>query len=282
MKIKLHGLRVSYYTGKLEAYFEEWLWRPAMHYRWSYVASRMHLSRKIVDEFMSDVPMPKFIMRAVVRRRQLSRYVKDDGVTAHTWDHVESIYLKTLERLEVVFAKRRFLLGDSPTIADFGLFASMFRHFSQDPTASNIMRLRAPGVFEWQARLWNERGNEEAHWLDNLSNDLSPILKDAGQAYLPYLNDNARAWQLSLERFDHVTQGVQYQRIPVSQYRVWCLEELQRKARALPQAQQEVLKERLQANECWEALFVIEKPGSDYDADNLPFRARKVHYDNQR
>jgi glutathione S-transferase len=75
--------------------------------------------------------------------------VRRDGVDANTWDHVESIYLNTLDRLEAVFRARPFLLGEQPTLSDFGFFASMFRHFSQDPTASDIMRLRAPGVFAW-------------------------------------------------------------------------------------------------------------------------------------
>ncbi|GAB5413666.1 MAG: glutathione S-transferase family protein [Congregibacter sp.] len=266
----------------LEDYFEEWLWRPAMHYRWSYVESRAHLSRKIVDEFMTDMPVPKFVMRAVIRRRQWGKYVKRDGVSADTWDHVESIYLDTLARLEAVFADRTYLFGNKPSIADFGLFASMFRHFGQDPTASDIMRLRAPRVFEWQARLWNARGNGEVSWVKAVPEDLSPLLKDAGEAYLPYLNDNARAWQQSLKRFDHRTQGVHYQHVPLSQYRVWCLEELQRKARAVPDEHQDALKSLLQAHDCLAPLFELEDPGSGYDGDSVPFRARKVHYDNKR
>ncbi|WP_008293134.1 glutathione S-transferase family protein [Congregibacter litoralis] len=273
---------LAFLAHLLEDYFEEWLWRPAMHYRWSYQPSRLHLSRKIVDEFMTDMPVPKMIMRAVIRRRQLGRYVKKDGVSSDTWDHVESIYLKTLERLENVLSQREYLLGDKPSLADFGLFASMFRHFSQDPTASDIMRLQAPGVFEWQARLWNARWNSTSRWLDAVPGDLMPILKDVGAAYLPYLNDNARAWQQRQERFNPTTLGVQYRDVPVSQYRVWCLEELQRKARAVPQVDQDRLQTTLESANCWAPLFELKEPASGYDDSDLPFRAGKVHYDNRR
>lgn len=272
---------VAFVGHLLEDYFEEWLWRPAMHYRWSYKTSRMHLSRKIADEFDFQLPLPAFVMRAVLRKRQQGKYVERDGVCAKTWDHVESIYLKTLERLEIIFAKRPYLLGDRPSIADFGLFASMFRHFSQDPTASDLMRLKAPAVFEWQARLWNEQAHEKVSWVKELPCDLQSILDDAGEAYLPYLNSNARAWQQGLERFDHETQGVHYQKVPVSQYRVWCLEELQRKARAVPQEDQERLKELLSARGCWAPLFELANPDSRYDGDNVPFRGSRVHYDNR-
>lgn len=273
---------LAFLAHLLEDYFDEWLWRPAMHFRWSYTQSRMHLSRKIVDEFMTDVKTPKFIMRAVIRRRQRGKYVKNDGVTAETWDHVESIYLNTLKRLEVVFNDRPYLLGDKPSIADFGLFASMFRHFAQDPTASDLMRLHAPGVFEWQARLWNERADGAGQWVQEVPNDLAPCLKDAGEAYLPYLNDNARAWQNGLERFDHLTQGIQYRRIPVSQYRVWCLEELQRKARRVVDDDHERLKSLLEEAGCWGPLLELENPDSRYDDTSVPFKANKVHYDNRR
>lgn len=257
-KIKLYGLRVSYYTGKMEAYLRY---------------------KGIEHDFVTDMPVPKVIMRAVIRRRQLGKYVKKDGVSNDTWDHVESIYLKTLDRQEVVFSQRDFLLGDKPSVADFGLFASMFRHFSQDSTASDIMRLQAPGVFAWQARLWNARWNSASRWLDTIPEDLAPILKDAGEAYLPYLNDNARAWQQTQERFNPATQGVQYRDVPVSQYRVWCLEELQRKARAVPEMDQDRLKAILDSVNCWAPLFEFKEPASGYDDSDLPFRAGKVHSD---
>ncbi|MBF2755873.1 MAG: glutathione S-transferase [Gammaproteobacteria bacterium AqS3] len=267
----------------LEDYAEEWLWRPAMHYRWSYRGDRLLLSRKIVDEFMPDIPAPGFAKRAFIRRRQWGEYVRRDGVNATTWDHVESIYLNTLDRLEQIFTVRPYLLGRHPTIADFGFFASMFRHFGEDPTASAIMRRRAPRVFEWQARVWNARTSDiDGAPVNDLPDDLDPLLQDAGDAYLPYLNDNARAWQQGLKRFNHSVQGVQYSNVPVSQYRVWCLEQLQRHARAVPDDLQPQLRERLQKTGCWDALFEIDNPGSGYDeAAEVPFRGRKVHYDNR-
>ena len=180
----------------LEDYAEEWLWRPAMHYRWSYKTDRLHLARKIVDELMVDEPLPAVLKRAFIRRRQHLEYVKRDGVDANTWDHVESIYLNTLDRLEQIFSNRPYLLGNRPTLGDFGLFASMFRHFSQDPTASDIMRLRAPRVFAWQARLWNARASStEGGEVSGVPADLHTMLDDIGSGYLPYLNANALAWQ---------------------------------------------------------------------------------------
>ena len=109
------------------------------------------------------------------------------------------------------------------------------------------------------------------------------MLDDIGSGYLPYLNANALAWQQGLERFDPVMQGVQYRAVPVSQYRVWCLEQLQQRAREVPTAHQEQLKEILTARGCWSALFELAELDSRYDEGNqVPFRGRKVHYHNRR
>lgn len=103
----------------------------------------------------------------------------------------------------------------------------MFRHFAQDPTASELMRIRAPAVFEWQARLWNAGTSEQVDpWLEGIPNDWSPILIEIAKAYLPFLNANAEAWAAGRNKLETTIQGVSYQRIPVSQYRVWCLEQL--------------------------------------------------------
>ena len=52
----------------LEDYAEEWLWRPAMHYRWSYKQDRLLLSRKIVDELMRAAKALKSHASSRVRR----------------------------------------------------------------------------------------------------------------------------------------------------------------------------------------------------------------------
>lgn len=266
----------------VEDYAEEWLWRPAMHYRWSYRTDRLHLSRRIVDELMGEIPLPGFVKRALIRRRQRGGYVQRDGVSRETWDHVEGIYLRSLEQLEAIFRTRAYLLGDLPTLADFGFFAPMFRHFSQDPTPSELMRERAPAVFEWQARLWNARASRlRGSLLPGIPADWSPILREIGSAYLPFLNDNALAWQAGKRRFDARVQGVHYRRMPVSQYRVWCLEQLRGHFEALPDAPAAAARALLEAHGCLGPLYAVGSLDSRYDPDGrVPFQGRKVHYDN--
>ena len=54
---------VNFIAHLMEDYADEWLWRPAMHYRWSYRKDALLLSRKIVDEIMPGVPLPAIIKK---------------------------------------------------------------------------------------------------------------------------------------------------------------------------------------------------------------------------
>ncbi len=267
----------------VEDYAEEWLWRPAMHFRWSYRKDASLLSGRIADEIMR-IPIPRFLKSFAMRRRQHGGWVRGDGVTRETWDHVEGCYFKALDQLEAIFAVRPYLLGAVPTLADFGFFASMFRHFSQDPTPADIMRERAPGVFAWQARLWNARGSRtQGELVRGIPEDWSPILRELGSAYLPYLCANALGWKAGERRHDAEIQGVHYRDLPVSQYRVWCLERLRAHYEALPEAPKKETRNLLEAHGCWEPLFRLRDLNSRYDeAGAVPFRGRNVHYQNAR
>lgn len=267
----------------LEDYAEEWLWRPAMHFRWSYRKDALLLSRKIVDELLAGIPAPGMLKRFAIRRRQHGGWVKGDGVTKDTWSHVEGCYFKALEQLETILSQRPFLLGQVPTLADFGFFAPMFRHFSQDPTPADLMRERAPAVFEWQARLWNAKASTTHGALEpGIPHDWLPILDEIGATYLLYLCSNAEAWKAGQQRHDTTLQGVVYRDLPVSQYRVWCLEELRRHCDALPDDARAEARSLLEAHGCWEPLWRIGDPDSRYPGDEAPFRGRKVHYHNAR
>ena len=256
----------------VEDYADEWMWRPAMHYRWSHDPDARLLSHAIATEILADVPAPLWLRRLIMRRRQLGGYVRGDGVTPSTRAHVEDIYLRTLDVLEAMLRSRPFLLGDAPTLADFGFFGSMFRHFGSDPTASAIMRSRAPGVYAWVARVWNARAESSGAVLEGVPSDWGPILDDVGSGYLPYLSANAEAWKDGRRRFDVRVQGTTYVQVPTSRYRVWCLEQLRRRHDALPEAARASARSLLERHGCWEPLWAATDCRSGYDPDDqAPF-----------
>jgi glutathione S-transferase len=262
------------YVGRLiEDYADEWLWRPAMHYRWSYFQGRQLLGTVLVDELFTDVFGPTFLKRWNIRHRQKKHFVDRDGVTPQTWAHVEQGYLRILDILQAVFDNRPYIFGDRPTLADFGLFGPMFRHFSQDPTPAEIMRLRAPAVFEWVGRLWNARGSRlSGELVTGIPEDLLPLLREIGETHMPNLAANAAAWREGKKKYAVGIQGTQYLDLPVSRYRAWCLEQLQARFENSLAESRTSLQGLLQDQHCWEPLWQVREPGSGYDPEGrAPF-----------
>ncbi len=256
----------AFFSRLVEDYADEWLWRPAMHYRWNYDQDAFHLSRVLADELTPYLRLPAAVKRWMIRRRQRGLFARTDGVTRETWDHVEQIYLDALGHLGAILETRPYLLGTRPSLADFGYFGSMFRHFAMDPTASRIMRETAPAVYEWVARVWNARASRlEGEVLSEIPDDWNPILDAIGRAYLPYLCANAEAWKARATRFDVAIEGVTYRRIRTARYRVWCLEELRRHFSELPESIQPGVRDRLEARGCWEPLWRVADPESGVD-----------------
>ncbi|MCZ6853654.1 MAG: hypothetical protein O7G86_07025 [Gammaproteobacteria bacterium] len=103
-----------------------------------------------------------------------------------------------------------------------------------------------------------------------------------GDAYLPFLNANAQAWHNKQRVFDADIQGAPYRNMPVSQYRVWCLEQLKDHFYALPEPTRAEAQTLLEAQGCLEPLLLMKNSESGYDREgNAPFRGRRVHYDNK-
>jgi glutathione S-transferase len=257
---------VAFFSRLLEDYADEWPWRPPMHYRWDYPQDAHPLSRVLADELGTDDPLPGFIIRNLIRGRQRSLFTRGDGVSPDTWDHVEKIYLDSLTHLSAILKTRPYLLGTRPSLADFGFFGPMFRHFGHDPTGSSIMRETAPEVYEWVARVWNARASVTGgELLEQVPSDWGPILDSIGSAYLPHLCAHAEAWKVGRSHFDVDIEGAPYRRIRTARYRVWCLEELRRHFEELAEPDQREVRASLEAHGCWAPLWSIENLNSGVD-----------------
>jgi len=262
----------AFLAALIEDYADEWLWRPALHYRWSYPMDAQHMGRRIAAEMMRDIHLPLPVRQAMIIARQRGKYLREDGVAPDVIPHIESIYLRNLAWLEAIFARRPFLLGQRPTIADFGYFASMFRHFGLDPTPSRIMRETAPRTFEWLGRMWAARASSlPGACPEEIPAELDPILTDIGEAYLPYLAANAQAYLDGRKTFALTVQGARY-RLPVHRYRVWALAQLQHKVGALSHADRSKVETRLESVAAWSPLWTVSHPDSGFDPKGLlPF-----------
>lgn len=264
----------------LEDYADEWLWRAAMHYRWSYSRDRELLSSIIVDELMPHIPLPRFAKRRIIQLRQRIGFVIRDGVRKQTGEHVEAGYFAALDNMTRMLETRSYLLGDAPSIADFGFMAPMLRHFGQDPTPAEVMRERAPAVYAWVARVWNAKPPASGPcFVETIPKDTAPMLKEVSETHLHQLAVNAEAFGRGARRFQMRVQGCEYVKLPVSRYRVACLERLRAAHAALTESDRAVVQALLpypEAGILWDPAF---QTRSGYDEEGeAPFnRAINVY-----
>jgi len=222
---RLHPVspRARFISLLLEDMFDEWLWRPALYYRWAFDDDARLMSTQIARSMLRDVPVPLWLRRRLILARQRQVYLAEDGVTSATRGAVEALYTRMLALLEPIFATRPFILGQRPCEADFGLFGPFFRHFSIDPTPAGILRENGPNILAWTARLWAATPSSIASSpeIDALPGDLDTLLAVAGQEYLPYLASNTRAMRDEERRVQFPSDGAMFE-VPVSPYRAHC------------------------------------------------------------
>ena len=259
----------------LEDYADEWLWRPAMHYRWSFSNSSELLSSWLA-EHSPETEISLAEKKKTWCTRQKGIFVDGDGVTSETRTAVESSYHHALVTLEAIFKKRDFILGERPTQADFGFMGPMFRHFFCDPDPARLMRDTAPGVHEWVARMWNMKPQRfsSAAQIDVLSDDLDALLEPVLSVYLPYLVTNQNAAIAEQEHVHYDALGVGWTE-PAKPYRAWCLDQLRKHYHELDDAARARVADvlRTKRGEAEEILSTLPTGHFDHLIGSLPYAA---------
>ena len=85
----------------LEDYGDEWLWRPAMWWRWMPPVSRRALGTRIMKGALGAPALWWYFAQ-----RQSREWLWGDGMTKDNSDAVRDMYFEELEFLEAVFAKQ--------------------------------------------------------------------------------------------------------------------------------------------------------------------------------
>ncbi|MDT0596471.1 glutathione S-transferase family protein [Glaciecola petra] len=260
----------------IEDWADEWWWRPAMHYRWHYDIGASFASNHLSKELLHSVPLPRFIKRYYLTKRQRLGYTTGDGISRKNVKQIETQVRELFSHLENIFKKRPFFFGDRPSLADIGLSGPFFRHFALDPVPAGILKREAPSVLEWSTRLWNASLDDLSNeWTDDIPEDISPLIKSIGLHYLPYLNANAECVRLNKRKFSPQIGGVVYKNARASKYRVWCLNELRLRFLNNSENARQKIESYLRLHDCWEPLWAINTLPCSFNQEKaLPFKAK--------
>ncbi len=208
-------------------------------------------------------------------RRQRNGYTVGDGISQDNKDAVEANVRNLFINLEKIFSKRSFIFGEIPSLADIGLSGPFYRHFALDPVPLKIIKNEAPSILNWLDALQNTQlKNTEYGYIEELPADLNPLLEEIGRVYLPYLCKNVDAVQSGKKYFEFKSGKLNIRKARFSQYRVWCLKELQEKFCSLSEDDQSSVEQMLRKFDCWEPLWMHkELPLEVNQEEKLPFWA---------
>ncbi len=257
----------------IEDFGDEALWRPALYYRWAFADDARLMGARLAGGMLRDVPLPFFLRRWLITRRQRLVYLRRDGITRSTGPAVEKLYDDTLAAMETALERHDFVMGDRPTLADIGLFGPMFRHFFSDPTPAALMRKRGVRTMAWAARLWATTPAQYAGrpTIHDVPESMSALLRLAANMHLPEITAHADAVAQGRMTASFDCYGTTL-RVPASPYRAWCLNELKRGFQSLSPADQGRVRALLPDTSAADLLAARLHPEA-YQVPSLPIEA---------
>lgn len=207
---------LAFLDALLEDYADEWVTKMMFHYRWGVPENVEYASHALplglpgspdsLVEFFKETFGPRQIDR-------LSGIVT--GSVEVTGPLVEASYVRLLEILGRLLAKRPFVLGSRPGSCDFALQGQLVQLTRVEPTSTQLARERAPRVKVWAEVMddlsgWPVEG--EAGWIEReeVAESLHELLLEVGRTYAPFLVANAEALESGQESMECEIDGQRY------------------------------------------------------------------------
>ena len=179
-----------------ELFGGEGLLRSAMHYRWNFDAEnldflRADFSNTLAPGASNDEKNEVFELAS----KRMTGATMAFGVNPQTVGQVEASTIEFLRRFDSHLAYTPYLLGATPTYADYGLIAPVSAHLARDPYPASLLKKIAPGVWRWVERMnVTEAGAGEylgnaPKWIDPTAQgqSLDALLQYVADDYLPEL-----------------------------------------------------------------------------------------------
>lgn len=211
-----------------ELFGGEGLLRPAMHYRWNFDEQNLTF---ITAEFALAAPQglnadeaEKVFLHSSGRMRKAATVF---GVTPESQPLIEAAFHQWLDLFEAHLVNHPYLLGNRPTIGDYGLIAAMWAHLYRDPAPTMLIKQRAPRVGRWVERMattepyrheydgdGDSDGDSEDTDLiagDELPATLMAMLRYVSEEYLPEISAHvevANAWLSEHPEIEAGTNGL--------------------------------------------------------------------------
>ena len=174
----------------LEAFGDEWLVIPAMHYRWNYNVPWIYEQFGTVAAPDAPPEVQRVAGEKVAQR--FRAFVPMLGINDETAPGIEASYEALLRDLDAHFSEHDFLFGSRPSIGDYGLIGPLYAHNYRDPVSGEIMKRIAPQVAKWVERMIAPEPQSGEFLPDDAVPDtLLPVLRRMMEEQVPHLQNVA-------------------------------------------------------------------------------------------
>ena len=176
---------------------------------------------------------------------------------------IESSFARALNLIEQMLKGRPYLLGQRPSLADFGL-AGQFAQLLSDPTPGAVIRAQAPNVVAWAERMENPKAEGAFATLADLRGPLAELLRtEIAGVYLAWMAANAAAVADDANGVAVELGGAMFTQKP-QRYAAKAFAELQRKRAAVDD---EALAALMEETGCDAYLSAARADDADEDAE---------------
>lgn len=183
----------------VEEYFDEWIARTMVHYRWHYEESAIFASERMGGgnaEAAANI------------RNWGPRACRATGTDSeHQQREAEAEYVRILDALDAQLATTRYALGDRPCAVDCILLGGLRAHTNMDPTPKRLVA-KYPRIVAWadtEANTWD--GSGELAAFPGSTSFAQFVLAEMGKTYQPFVLGNADALGAGAKAFHVETYG---------------------------------------------------------------------------
>ena len=180
-------------TQIVEDYFDEWVARTMVHYRWHYEESAIFASEKMSG---GDA-------EAAARIRNWGpRACRATGTDSlNQQERAEAEYLRIMDAMESQLQASRYLLGDRPAAVDCVVLGSLRAHTNMDPTPKRAIA-KCTRVLEWVDKTADDwDGCGELSPFADPTPFVQFVLNEMQSTYAPYILGNSNAHGVGAKAF---------------------------------------------------------------------------------
>lgn len=195
-------------VNMVEEFFDEWIARTMVHYRWHYPESARFASEQMVRGNNPDIDE--------ATRQAMQEQITNWGGRACRATGTDSViqqkaaeeeYERILVSMEEQLGESRYLLGERPCAVDCIMLGGLWAHTWNDPDPKKLVA-KFPRVIDWcenRAEQWDGAGELAA--FPEGTGFSRFVLKEAVTTYKPFALCNADALSHNAKAFKAVIYG---------------------------------------------------------------------------